>query len=188
MIGQFADLSSSEPRVSENAIERALSGSFTPTVCSFRSPLFLVPMANSHLGRSVKGNARTPRKHWSTGTAPGCRVWYSNERAVRPQCKLFNCKPRSGRARISRSPPLRWAAAETRSDQLARQSRARRAQSRRAYHHSGRRRQRNAHAGDAPESVELATRVLVTIAPNVSHEIKAHPSVSILLTHFASML
>ena len=38
--------------------------------------------------------------------------------------------------------------------------------------------------GDAAKVVELTPGVLVTIEPNVIHEIKAHPAVSILLTQF----
>ena len=38
--------------------------------------------------------------------------------------------------------------------------------------------------GDAAELVELTPGVLVTIDPNVSHEIRANPAVSILLTQF----
>ena len=43
-------------------------------------------------------------------------------------------------------------------------------------------------AGDAPESIELKPGVLVTIEPHVTHEIKSHPAVSILLTQFTDKL
>ena len=41
---------------------------------------------------------------------------------------------------------------------------------------------------DAVETLELMPGVLVTIEPNVSHEIKANPAVSILLTQFTDKM
>ena len=38
--------------------------------------------------------------------------------------------------------------------------------------------------GDSGESMELAPGVLVTLEPNVVHEVKGQPAVSILLTQF----
>jgi quercetin dioxygenase-like cupin family protein len=38
--------------------------------------------------------------------------------------------------------------------------------------------------GDDPETVELTLGVLVTLEPNVVHEVSGKPSVSILLTQF----
>jgi quercetin dioxygenase-like cupin family protein len=38
--------------------------------------------------------------------------------------------------------------------------------------------------GDKKETVQLEPGVLVTIEPNIMHEIKSHPAVSVLLTRF----
>lgn len=41
-------------------------------------------------------------------------------------------------------------------------------------------------AGDHPESIALGPGVLVTLEPNVPHEIQASPEVSFLLTQFTA--
>ena len=42
-------------------------------------------------------------------------------------------------------------------------------------------------AGEATEAVELTPGVLVTLEPNLVHEIAAQPAVSILLTQFTEL-